>query len=227
MKGKYEFLLLLTLGLVQSQPCHHSVSVDISDGDIKWNGEISKDGVLYSSSNYYRKDNTIFGCPCNLKKCVRKCCAVDEIMENKTCTKSELNVFIPIHEVDNFLYNLDMKNGTHKTSDLFYIHNLCTRRIRLEPGDVFYLQPNGSLLVPDFELDAPLKPHEYCLDVFKDDTMDNMFSALICVEETTEEKLAETTRNIYSTGVSLDDLAKIDVSHKCIIIPACMDFAEF
>lgn len=186
-------------------PCHFSVSVDITEGSTQENGAILKNGVVYDPLNYYEKNGKIFGCPCNLKKCIRKCCGVDEIMVNKKCTKSDQRVIIPLHSNTDFQAHLDMKNESHKDLDIFYIHSKCNRSIRLipeeEPSDIFFIQTNGSLFAPNIGLDELLRPDGYCVDVFDDHIMDNKFTALLCNDEvTTEQAIHEITTRFYFSG---------------------------
>ncbi|XP_044763899.1 G-protein coupled receptor Mth2-like isoform X1 [Coccinella septempunctata] len=200
------FVLILSFTFGRSIPCPYSVSVDITDGEKQENGAILKDGVLYDPSNFYEQDDVTLGCPCNLKKCIRKCCAADEIMVNKNCTKSERRVLIPIHANTDLQHHLDMKNESHRDFDFFYLHSRCNRSIRLEPeeepSDVFFIQANGSLFAPYLGMDELLGPHGYCVDVFDDQIMDNQFTALLCNDEvTTEQAIQEITTKFYFSGM--------------------------
>ncbi|KAL3275857.1 hypothetical protein HHI36_020598 [Cryptolaemus montrouzieri] len=205
MKGVILMLLSFFFGDVSNSPCFKSLSVDITNG-VKDGHEITKNGLTYNSSNYYRENGSIYGCPCNFKKCIRKCCGVDEIMINKTCTKSDVEVKIPIHRKTDFIHHLDMRNETHKKLDYFYIHKRCKKGARLSPDlypetDTFYIQEDGKFFAPDAEIGGMLDVGNYCVDVFHDGEIDRKFAAIFCADDlNTEQTIQHVVKKIYSTG---------------------------
>lgn len=62
------------------------IYVDITDG-YREGSSIVKNGIKYTPDNYFQLGETIQGCICNVKKCLRRCCsdgqAID--LETKRC----------------------------------------------------------------------------------------------------------------------------------------------
>lgn len=70
--------------------------VDITDGN-REGTNIIKDGVLYTQENYFEVGETIQGCICQVKPCVRRCCEEGEALNLTTrrCAPSTDRVYIP------------------------------------------------------------------------------------------------------------------------------------
>lgn len=164
--------------------CSHNLAVNITDGENN-NEIIQKDGITYNSRNYYRDGKNIFGCVCNVKPCVRKCCGPNEIVSDG-CT------------ISNHSFSFEVFNGTElalNSNDFYVIHNLeCEYgHIRLHPDfedpewpDNFYLQLNGSLYAPLVDEKKPIYTlEEYCLDTFIEEG-ETIFQAVICLENVQE-----------------------------------------
>lgn len=64
--------------------------VDITDG-IRDGTSIIKDGITYIPDNYFEVDETIQGCICNIKPCVRRCCSKGQAM-NLTSRRCESSI---------------------------------------------------------------------------------------------------------------------------------------
>ncbi|KAL3275858.1 hypothetical protein HHI36_020599 [Cryptolaemus montrouzieri] len=206
MKGLILVLLSFVSKIVSNSPCLKSLSVNITNG-VKNDDYITKDGFIYNSSNYYYENDLIYGCPCNFKKCIRKCCGVDEIMINRTCTKSDIEVKIPIHRNTDFIYHLDMRNETYKKLDYFYIHEMCKKGARLSPElypdtDNFYIQEDGKFFAPDAEIGGMLDVGNYCVDVFYDEEIDRKFAAIFCYVDVDTEQTIQ--NHVYSAGEFCD-----------------------
>jgi hypothetical protein len=164
------------------QPCPSALTVNITDGDLKSDGSIRKDGIVYNKSDYFHsEDGMILGCVCNIKFCVRKCCNPDEVMSNNTCVKGEKNV------------SFDVYNGTHlstKEKDFYKIYNLYCENdnFQLFPNmsdpfhpDNFYIQQNGSVYIPNLIPEKPMHgPEEYCVENFVKPDQPATFSVLFC-----------------------------------------------
>lgn len=69
--------------------------VDITDG-VREGVNIIKDGITYTPSDYVTVDNTIKGCICNVRACVRKCCEQGKMMNLTTrkCISSSDDGFV-------------------------------------------------------------------------------------------------------------------------------------
>jgi hypothetical protein len=164
------------------QPCPPALTVNITDGDLKSDGSIRKDGIVYNKSDYFHsEDGMILGCVCIIKFCVRKCCNPDEVMSNNTCVKGEKNV------------SFDVYNGTHlstKEKDFYKIYNLYCENdnFQLFPNmsdpfhpDNFYIQQNGSVYIPNLIPEKPMHgPEEYCVENFVKPDQPATFSVLFC-----------------------------------------------
>lgn len=98
-------LLITTLLIVLAQTGGGSTqvskcekNVDISDGK-RQGSSIVKDGVVYKEKDYFvDSDGSLRGCICNVKPCIRKCCAENEILNltTKHCVQSEGTRLLPL-----------------------------------------------------------------------------------------------------------------------------------
>lgn len=153
--------------------CPLELSVDITDG-VNNNGEITKDGVCYTNENYYNKDGRIYGCACNIKNCLRKCCPLGMGMNYTSCESTTYDVSSNIQQ-----YIVQGSN----ISNFFIIDGIvaCTDKVRFlvyprkSGQDNFSIKENGHLNWESEDYDAT----EYCLDYFVDD---NTFAAVLCGE---------------------------------------------
>ncbi|XP_056629654.1 G-protein coupled receptor Mth2-like isoform X3 [Diorhabda sublineata] len=75
--------LLQTYGVCDESVCENSV--DITDG-IRSGTNITKDDITYTEKNYFVQGDSIKGCICNVKQCIRKCCDEGEVMNMTTRT---------------------------------------------------------------------------------------------------------------------------------------------
>lgn len=172
---KIRFVLVFSLSVLTKVfcdeiKCAEELSVDITDGTII-DDNIIKDGLTYTIEDYYKIDEKIFGCPCNITSCIRKCCAYNEAISNKAC--------------ESYNYDLSSNIARHLPEDVqldsFYvIHGIvdCPYKARfiLDPNgsdDDFLIVENGSLKwnIKIFEVD------DYCLDYVIDQST---FAAILC-----------------------------------------------
>lgn len=72
-------LIILQDTLGNPSNCH--VTIDISDGTV--NGtDIIKDGLTFTENDYYTdNDQVTWGCICQVKICIRRCCSSDEALQ--------------------------------------------------------------------------------------------------------------------------------------------------
>lgn len=162
-------------------PCVMELSINITDGE--FNGSsIIKNEIVYDSKNYFQVDNVIYGCICNIKPCIRKCCGQHKIMEGRRCKPSNSTQRFPVYDRTSF--------SNYSGTDFYFIYGTkCkTNRTLLLPHkkeeDKFYLQRDGSLFLP-FADRKFLKPHEYCIDIFDNEyfQMDYLLSAILCLDK--------------------------------------------
>uniref|UniRef100_A0A6P7GQK9 Uncharacterized protein LOC114341713 n=1 Tax=Diabrotica virgifera virgifera TaxID=50390 RepID=A0A6P7GQK9_DIAVI len=156
--------------------CPKSLSVNITDG-YKQGENITKDGIMFSPQNYFVENSSVYGCVCNIKKCVRKCCENDSNLNNSACSSKNGS-----QDGDFVFYNLTQPYGRY-VPDQFVIHGRSCEpkmlQIRLD-GD-FYLQTNGSLYGLDLsDMYTMYSPLDYCLDYSSDELG---LQAFICISE--------------------------------------------
>lgn len=177
---------------VNDMPCALILSIDISDGFVSGDN-ILKDNVTYTPTDYFRYNDTIRGCICNLKHCMRKCCPKGQIFINAICSDHNYVPDFPVHE---------LSDETQVKSNHFHVlhGSQCTpekkNKYMLNPvendEDRHYLQKNGSVFI---ESDGMfLQPEDYCMEVFEN--LEYNISSLICfAEEDNEEEII-----MYNTG---------------------------
>lgn len=170
------FLGFLTSVYNEEIKCDAELSVDITDG-VHYNGQITKNGITYNEENYYQDNGRVYGCPCNIQNCLRKCCAETEALSNKTCQP--------------YMYDVSSHFQRHLPEEVsinqyYIIHDIvnCTDKVRfiLDPSesnqDNFVLTKNGNLIWQSYNFSV----NDYCLEYLVEDTT---FAALLCsdVEE--------------------------------------------
>ncbi|XP_071050242.1 G-protein coupled receptor Mth2-like isoform X18 [Onthophagus taurus] len=164
------FVLASLCHSADSRKCHPTI--DISDG-LQEEDHIIKDNIKYAPDNYYIENGIIYGCICDVKLCVRKCCPLTETLQHKACT-TNLN--------HNFMKDVEAKLINSSTPfDSFHIINGMLdcgekSRFKLNYDDNFNVLPNGNLYW--FE---EYNHRDYCLDYFG--SPPTKLSAVICSEE--------------------------------------------
>ncbi|XP_076263823.1 uncharacterized protein LOC143198459 isoform X2 [Rhynchophorus ferrugineus] len=149
--------------------CEPGVSVNISDGAmIESAGFVIKDAVLYNKHQYYRVNNTLWGCPCLTRKCIRKCCPKSMIMsiELRQCVPSDIIFNVTIYD--------EMIETSRTLKDFLIVSNSdCpSNHNKAFLGTPFYIQSNGDLFDGNMTF---YTPSTYCIDIF-----DDSLQALIC-----------------------------------------------
>lgn len=183
--------------------CPNILSVQLDDNDPTSDLNKKIYGVDFSANktNYFVENGTTYGCICNLKQCVRKCCGPSEIMRDNACTFKE-----------NFVHNYTFHDGTNPIQNysfdqLHFIYNEhCDNaefRIMIDPRendeDKIYLQKDGRLLHINTDEEKFLTAEHYCIEYFEYETS-GFYTALRCyLFEETEE--ADTTQDMmYRIG---------------------------
>lgn len=109
---------------VNCQPCDDVMSVDLTGGETFSDRTIVKDGVTFPPKYVYEKNVSgeikTFGCPCEIKKCIRKCCGLNSVLNlgNKTCVEmpeSDIiaNGMLNLTYTYSFRRKLDVKSGEY------------------------------------------------------------------------------------------------------------------
>ncbi|XP_063920677.1 G-protein coupled receptor Mth2-like isoform X4 [Zophobas morio] len=199
----YFFVLLFSTVNSLKTPCPKVLALDITTGN-RYGSLIVKDDLTFNENNYFAENGTIYGCICNIRNCIRKCCGPNEIMVNKTCTPDDTTLNYKIH------------SGTveiNSTVKHHFIHNMdCDYyRILLRPHhsstDSFYIQENGSIHLPNFLKRKMRNPEHFCVETFEYDMfeMRRMTSAIICIDpdDIEEEDTAAKVVHLYGMIISM------------------------
>lgn len=146
--------------------CAKELSINISDG-IKANDLIIKDGIVYDENNYYTLGDDTYGCACNLKICIRKCCPRGQEIRNKTCQPS-------VHDFFGLIRATIGGDFDEKKYYPFpnFVH--CPDRRKTPRGAQMKITSTGHLSYIN-----NLDHLHYCLDYFSEFSE---FSALVCLD---------------------------------------------
>lgn len=158
------WLIMLFPGVVFGY-CSKTLTVDISDGVLS-DSVISKYNVKFGKNNYYSENGMIFGCICQLKNCVRKCCAENESLIETKCSS------LYNRNINYKFYNGKVLDTSNETNDVFFLHNdFCqsSSYVKIMLDGKFYLQSNGSLYDVDIASEDQqnykmYSMEEYCLE---------------------------------------------------------------
>lgn len=173
--------------------CSKSLSIDISDGVLENNTVINKHNIRFRVDNYYEENGLTFGCICEIKTCVRKCCGENEAKLETGCSPFTNQV------IDYKFYNNRDLIESFDTHNIFRFYNAACQNassIKVMLEGIFYLQTNGSVYGIDMASEDPQKyrmysPEEICLENVlnlennQEDTASQ--KVFLCVEETVEE----------------------------------------
>lgn len=184
------FLILsFEVCLIFANTCPWRATVNITDGK-KFGNSILKNGDIYSSDDYFNEDGTIYGCVCNIKRCIHKCCPLeDAILESRKCVKKEgflPKVYGKINSTG--LTNFHLAMGLGCKAD--YALDPTTRK-----NESFTILPDGRLFVP-FDKHKVLIDF-YCVEYsteFENST--GGVVAFVC-EDTTTVLINTTGRNLF------------------------------
>lgn len=172
--------------------CSKSLSIDISDGIMENETVINKYNIQFALDNYYKENEIIFGCVCELKTCVRKCCGVNESKLETGCSPSTNQM------IDYKFYNdLDIIKS-FDTEKIFLFYNAACQNesyIKIMLEGKFYLQMNGSVFGVDMSSEDQetyriYSPEEICLENVltinenQEETLEQ--KVFLCVEATEE-----------------------------------------
>ncbi|XP_043522794.1 probable G-protein coupled receptor Mth-like 3 isoform X2 [Frieseomelitta varia] len=136
------------------------------------NGSLLYDKLVYPAGSYRAFENKTYGCICNLRTCLRKCCKRNEILgkgDRPNCVRLSNGSFAPDLVLEQHQLATEWIEGTSGLSKLFVLvedmqcpENMS--RYMLEPerydDDAFVLQANGTLETVAYKFAA----WNYCLD---------------------------------------------------------------
>lgn len=135
--------------------------INITDG-IREGDTIIKNDVRYTPENYFQVDQTIQGCICNVKPCVRKCCLEGQTINLTTrrCVPTAVEHLFPEFSVYSIIHVPENK--------------ICDDiEVRIRVNKEFSIDDNGVLIWDDmtFSMD------NFCLA----NTPNNQTYAIACV----------------------------------------------
>lgn len=150
-------------------PCDERTAIDISDGQVLSDHSVNFDGLRYSPRDYGVRNDTMFGCVCNLRSCIRKCCPSGQFLYNRSCEANN-KTFGSVG--GSLISGYSIING-----------NECLKKSRLlldprEEHQVFHLRPDGGLEVPSHKDSYGYL--DYCVDYIQEE---DVVKALVCVED--------------------------------------------
>lgn len=167
--------------------CPKLLSVNITDGEVnRTSRTITKFDLNFREDHYFRENGDIYGCVCDIVRCVRKCCPADKSLFGQECVLST--------DEPTFEYYDQMLLTNLSTTDFFLIYGkTCESSEFFAVGleDEFFLQTDGSLYGMDlmgveFRMYSPL---EYCVDnVLDEEEVDTRrLQAFVCAKDTSSE----------------------------------------
>ncbi|KAK9871564.1 hypothetical protein WA026_012946 [Henosepilachna vigintioctopunctata] len=166
------FVLCSTECVLSSNQCSKksNFKYDISDGH-KEGSAIIKDGVRYEKQNYYSEGSVVWGCVCDVSKCIRKCCAEGQYPlktnDSRICTP------LPPDQVRSLSDGLKSKA---ETKDYNVVHGgiICNTELSLALPATNLKKDlhDGILDAYDMKFDY----NEFCLDYVR-----NKLTSIICV----------------------------------------------
>lgn len=150
-------------------PCDYHMSVPLLNHTFHENGTVEMDNKLYLTDQMFSVNGTTRVCKCQLKPCIRKCCAKDEHLVTipkvpSWCSKNPAhspfdNFSVPVYLNPDRLADIEKNHF-----DILY-GNVCTNgKLALNPKkypkDKHFLMVNGNLYHKEKYLDSS----KYCLD---------------------------------------------------------------
>ncbi|XP_014600685.1 PREDICTED: G-protein coupled receptor Mth2-like [Polistes canadensis] len=139
-------------------PCHYSLTVPLEKDNIQRykNGSIFHDGTLYPTNLYWIQNNSIRGCVCELRPCMRKCCRDGEVLsdgEIARCKKIQNRTVLPDIKADKEQFTSEIQHIKNIADHYILLqNNFCPNKsYKLEPEnfeeDKFIFEANGTLHV--------------------------------------------------------------------------------
>jgi hypothetical protein len=123
-------LILLFVTVANCNPCSVKESLNVTSGELFFNGSVIYDGLEYPSSAWYETEEegmvVRWGCPCIGRVCLWKCCPKGQMFFGRECYDTDfsgVNPFSPpVHKGDN-----PVNVTAHER--FFFMHNrLCDDR---------------------------------------------------------------------------------------------------
>lgn len=182
----YVVYVIILFGVVRDAltvKCSLNAIANITDGLPK-KDTIVKDGSIYTKNDYFQIDADIFGCICNVKKCVRKCCAENETFFRGNCTATE--------HVSEFVIDVFQMTTLKGKGNFSYGYTLpCTKNRgfypNYNPSEQFFVQEDGQIYL--LERNKFIGKDRYCVDLYRDIVNSTgELIAYVCFDEEPENR---------------------------------------
>ncbi|XP_072397056.1 G-protein coupled receptor Mth2-like isoform X6 [Diabrotica undecimpunctata] len=160
------------------QPCPMYLAVNITDG-IKENYFIKKDGLNYNVTDYMMVGNEVWGCICNLRTCIRKCCGRNQSLVRNNCEEG------PLSDFNLSIFDRMTKISKKKLDDFHVVYGQkCPDGYIMVKSDLdIFVQNNGTVYYAEDDYENVYDIENYCVENFSGE-----FSALLCEEDIPEPK---------------------------------------
>ncbi|XP_072949445.1 G-protein coupled receptor Mth2-like isoform X2 [Epargyreus clarus] len=180
--------MVLFFSCINGQPCEDIASIELK-GDLLSDGSILHDGINFPPKYVYSKNISgeikTFGCVCEIRSCLRKCCEIGYAFYNRTCTKLPNfdkigNNGVKLHYRTEYSRTVGLQSA-----DYFVMYGRPSPFMYREAN--WYVQEDGNLYI-----EVPTKvlpwmtvgPDMYCIDSFVTDNADGTktseIDALVC-----------------------------------------------
>ncbi|KAI4475079.1 hypothetical protein M0802_015294 [Mischocyttarus mexicanus] len=182
-------------------PCHYSLTAPLENDKIQRyeNGSLLHEGTLYPNDLYWTKNDTIRGCICELRPCLRKCCQDGEVLsdgEIAKCKKISNQSVIPDIRAEKEQLTSEIQHIENIADHYILLRNdICPNKsYKLEPEnfeeDKFIFELNGTLHVGS---DIYHPQWNFCIDWHESL---KKITVLICFQPETQSVLPA-TQTIY------------------------------
>ncbi|KAG8239845.1 hypothetical protein J437_LFUL014822 [Ladona fulva] len=200
------WMLILFGAGARGTSCKTNWTVELNEPTVFDNLTIldKKDGVLYAPNEYIKREvensTKYWGCLCDIKTCIRKCCPLGENLE----MIPKKNKCVPrLGNGTDFMVNVtDMKTQhsyfVNRSSHFRWIYGFGKKWFFLDPennpDDVYYINAvNGKLTTPHFG-DQSYGIHEFCVDYFN---QTNKYKVLLWNAESDTDDSRKVTSILY------------------------------
>lgn len=169
--------------------CKNDYLLDITNGTMdKTTKKIQFQDATYPEEKYFRHDDLIYGCVCDVQLCISKCCMENHPL-NITCEPG----FTKHVRVDTYHENITRAAQNPRHVSTYW--NNCSY-YELEEGDTYYLKNDGRLYF-DME-DRHFNLHEYCV---AQDENENKLSVRLCFDQEELASVGQEVEEFHKYGM--------------------------
>lgn len=193
-------------------PGYGGYSVDITGAEETAEGGYVSEGITYPRGTFWKSDSHIFGCPCAVKPCIRKCCGRNEEYYNaeKNSTETKLGC---IESNRSFIISergifsrLDFKEMDVEDTHFYVFYGKpCKLMYMKSPEDYedeeHYLMEDGEIYSPQ-SISPFIDQTQYCFEstIGNNGTIDT-YACLPVTTETSQEEQEKWTFDATLLGM--------------------------